>query len=200
MAFWAKGQPAEGTLVEKYLQSRGLKVPTSGVLKFSPFALQENGYGPAMLALVTNGETEEPVGIHRTFLAPDGVGKAPISQPRKMLGPCQGGVVRLAAHSIQLPLLVGEGIETSLSGAQSSGLPAWAALSASGLARLSLPQDVRDVIILADGDDPGERAAKSAALRWKREGRRVRIAKPMPGFDFNDHLTGLTAVAKAVEV
>jgi putative DNA primase/helicase len=35
---------------------------------------------------------------------------------------------------------------------------------------------VLDVIVLADGDDPGEAAARDAALRWKREEHRVLIA------------------------
>ena len=47
---------------------------------------------------------------------------------------------------------------------------------------------MRDVIVLADGDDPGEAAACDCAWRWKREGRRVRIARPPQGFDFNDML------------
>jgi hypothetical protein len=42
--------------------------------------------------------------------------------------------------------------------------------------------------VLADGDDPGEAAAQSCALRWKREGRHVRIARPPEGMDFNDLL------------
>ncbi|MBZ0254144.1 MAG: toprim domain-containing protein, partial [Candidatus Methylomirabilis sp.] len=45
-------------------------------------------------------------------------------------------------------------------------------------------------IVLADGDDPGEAAAESAARRWRREGRRVRIARPPRGLDFNDMLLG----------
>ncbi len=44
--------------------------------------------------------------------------------------------------------------------------------------------------MLADGDDPGEAAAREAALRWKREGRSVRIARPPRGSDFNDLLLG----------
>jgi putative DNA primase/helicase len=51
-----------------------------------------------------------------------------------------------------------------------------------------LPGDVREVIVLADGDDPGEAAARDCAWRWKREGRRVRIARPPQGMDFNDLL------------
>ena len=49
---------------------------------------------------------------------------------------------------------------------------------------------MRDVIVLADGDDPGEAAARECAWRWKREGRRVRIARPPQGMDFNDMLLG----------
>ena len=84
--------------------------------------------------------------------------------------------------------MVGEGIETCLAAMQATGHPAWAALSTSGLRTLDLPDDVRDVIVLADGDDAGEAAARDCAWRWKREGRRVRIARPPQGMDFNDML------------
>jgi DNA primase len=87
--------------------------------------------------------------------------------------------------------LVGEGIETCLAAMQATGYPAWAALSTSGLKALELPRDLLQVIVLADGDDSGEAAAKDAALRWRREGRRVRIARPpRRGLDFNDVLMG----------
>ena len=108
-----------------------------------------------------------------------------------MLGPCRGGAVRLAEPGDVL--MVGEGIETCLAAMQATGNPAWAALSTSGLRTLDLPEEVRDVIVLADGDDPGEAAARDAALRWNREGRRVRIARPPRGADFNDVLLGIAA-------
>jgi hypothetical protein len=85
-------------------------------------------------------------------------------------------------------LMVGEGIETCLAAMQASGHPAWAGLSTAGLHTLNLPHDIRDVIVLADGDDPGEAAAQACAWRWKRERRRVRIARPPKGMDFNDLL------------
>jgi hypothetical protein len=105
-----------------------------------------------------------------------------------MLGPCRGGAVRLAAPGEVL--MVGEGIETCLAAMVATGHPAWAALSTSGLRALDLPKDVRDVIVLADGDDSGEAAARDCAWRWKSEGRRVRIARPPWGMDFNDLLIG----------
>jgi putative DNA primase/helicase len=49
---------------------------------------------------------------------------------------------------------------------------------------------VHDVIVLADGDEAGEVAARDCAVRWKRQGRRVRIARPPWGPDFNDLLKG----------
>jgi putative DNA primase/helicase len=103
-----------------------------------------------------------------------------------MLGPCRGGAVRLGeADDV---LMVGEGIETCLAAMQATGNTAWAALSTSGLRWLDLPRAVRDVIVLADGDEPGEAAAQDCARRWQREGRRVRIARPPRGMDFNDLL------------
>ena len=81
-----------------------------------------------------------------------------------------------------------EGIETCLAAMQATGHPAWAALSTAGLRALDLPGDVRDAIVLADGDAAGEAAARDCAWRWKREGRRVRIARPPQGTDFNDML------------
>ena len=153
----------------------GLKHPSGGIW-------------PAMVALVTGGAVGTPLAIHRTFLARDGGGKAPVDPQKMMLGPCRGGAVRLADPGDVL--MVGEGIETCLAAMQATGHPAWAALSTSGLRSLDLPHDVRDVIVLADGDEPGEAAARDCAWRWKREGRRVRIARPPQGMDFNDVLMG----------
>ena len=91
--------------------------------------------------------------------------------------------------------MVGEGIETCLSAMQATRRPTWAALSTSGLRTLILPEAVRDVTILADGDEPGEDAARDAAARWILEGRNVRIARPPAGLDFNDLLLGHRAAS-----
>jgi phage/plasmid primase-like uncharacterized protein len=139
-----------------------------------------------MVALVMRGGDGAPLGIHRTFLALDGTGKAPVEPAKMMLGSCKGGAVRLAPFA--QPLLVGEGIETTLAAMQATGHCGWAALSASGLRSLDLPEAARDIIILADGDDAGTAAANAAASRWHREDRRVRIARAPTGTDFNDLL------------
>ena len=141
-----------------------------------------------MVALVTNGADGIPIAIHRTYLAHDGEGKAPINPQKMMHGPCRGGAVRLAEPGDVL--MVGEGVETCLAAMQATGNAAWAALSTSGLRSLDLPRDVLDVIVLADGDEAGEAAARDCARRWMRQGRRVRIARPPRGMDFNDVLLG----------
>ena len=192
LSIWLAAKEAGGTLIETYLESRGLQLPNTTTLRFHPCLKHPSGdYWPTMIALVTHGFDGTPLAIHRTFLARNGAGKAPVKSQKLMLGPCHGGVVRLAESGNTL--MVGEGIETCLAAAQASGLPAWAALSTSGLRALDLPSAIRDVIVLADGDDPGEKASRECALRWIREGRRVRIARPPKGMDFNDMLLNLSS-------
>ena len=189
LRIWAETRPAVGTPVEEYLRARGITIPPPEVLSFHPGLRHSGEVWPAMVALVTRGTDGDAIGIHRTFLSRDSGGKAPVTPQKMMLGPCGGGVVRLGPATN--PLMVGEGIETCLAAMQGTGRPAWAALSTSGLRSLDLPPVVREVIVLADGDDAGESAAKTAALRWRREGRRVRIARPPAGMDFNDVLLDL---------
>ena len=186
LAIWQASRAAEGSLVATYLRSRGLHLPALPALRFhAGLKHPSGGVWPAMLGLVTHGATGSPIAVHRTFLARNG-GKAPIDPAKMMLGPCRGGLVRLGEPGAVL--MVGEGIETCLAAMQATGKAAWAALSTSGLRSLELPRDIREVIVLADGDEPGEAAAQDCALCCRREGRRVRIARPPQGMDFNDLL------------
>jgi hypothetical protein len=134
------------------------------------------------------------LGVHLTYLAPDGSGKYPFVDTldqRESRGPIRGGAVRLAAHNYGRELIVAEGIETALSCMTLFDRPAWAALSASGLKSLDLPNEIRRVIVAGDHDKNGvgQRAAVSAFYRFKAEGRAVRLViPPEPGTDFNDVL------------
>ena len=189
LAIWNDASSAQGTLVETYLGSRGLQLPLPSTLRFhTGLKHPSGGIWPAMVALVAHGVDGVPLALHRTFFSRDGLSKAPVEPQKMMLGPCRGGAVRLADPGNML--MVGEGIETCLTAMMASGHPVWAALSTSGLRALDLPENVLDVVVLADGDDAGEAAARDCAFRWKREGRRVRIARPPQGMDFNDMLVG----------
>jgi len=94
-----------------------------------------------MVALVTNGADGTPLAIHRTFLARNGGGKAPVDPQKMMLGPCREGTVRLADPGDAL--MVGEGIETCLAAMQATGNSVWAALSTSGLRASDLERCAR---------------------------------------------------------
>lgn len=189
MRLWAEAGDPRRTIAERYLRSRSLKLPPPPSLRFhGGLKHPSGGIWPAMIALVTRGPDNVPLAVHRTFLDRDGGGKALVDPQKMVLGPCRGGAVRFAAAGDLL--MVGEGIETCLAAMQATSHPVWAALSTSGLRALDLPTDVRNVIVLADGDNAGEAAALNAAMRWKREGRRVRVARPPQGSDFNDMLVG----------
>jgi phage/plasmid primase-like uncharacterized protein len=125
-------------------------------------------------------------GIQRTFLRPNGASKID-EKPQKMSLGCTGrGAVRLGQADCRLA--IAEGVETALSVMQPTGMPSWATLGTGGLLALHLPAETREVIIAADGETAGEDAAKTAAQHLLREGRRVWIARPRKGTDFNDLL------------
>jgi hypothetical protein len=191
LKIWDDTLAPSGTPVEIYFRARGLIIELPGSIRFHPALRHPRSRErwPAMVALVTHAIHGGPTAILRTFLSWGGRGKAPIEPQKMMLGTCRGGVVRLSPK-VSNSLMVGEGIETCLTVMQATGRPVWAAISTSGLRSLELPANVHEVVILADGDEPGEDAARNAANRWLRQGRRVRIARPPRGLDFNDWLLG----------
>ena len=142
---------------------------------------------PALVALVEH-VVRGVVGVHRTYLRPDHR-----RHDRASLGPIGGGAVQLGTPRAGEWFAIAEGIETTLAVMIACNMPAWAALSASGIHALILPPEATHVIISADHDrsGTGERAAHDAAARWLGEGRRVRIAMPPePDTDMADVLAG----------
>ena len=174
-----------------YLQRRGLVGLYPEALRFLPDC-QHTPTGqkhPAMIAAVTRWQSVEPIAIHRTYLKPDVSGKIDHPQARMILGDCSGGAVQLAPAAERMG--IAEGIETALSVQQETGLPMWACLSTSGLQNVVLPDTVREVVICADHDAPGLKAAHAAADRLTHLGKQVKIAlPPQAGYDFNDILKG----------
>jgi hypothetical protein len=187
---WDGCEGANDTAAAAYFLWRGLDISRLHSLRYAPSLRRMDGsYGPAVVARVDDVDGRF-IGIHRAWIAPDRDGSWR-RRDRAGLGPIRGGSVRLAPASATL--LVGEGIETTASAMQATGLPGWAALSTSGLVTLALPELVEHIIIVADHDTngAGERAAQTAAQRWLAESRSVKIAMPPhPDTDFNDLLLG----------
>jgi hypothetical protein len=197
IALWDGAVPAIGTPADTYLSGvrRLPGLAASAALRFRPDTPHPaGGKLPALLAIVLD-VAGKPVAVHRTFLRHDGRGKADVEPAKASLGPVAGGAIRLAPVAPEL--VIAEGIETAASAGRLLGLPAWSGISAGNIERsLTLPPEVRAVVIAADPGEPGERAARHAAWRWQREGRHVRIARPNnAGQDFNDMMVGGSARA-----
>ena len=140
---------------------------------------------PALIAAVTDGAGALQ-GVHRTWLAPDGQGKAQIKTQRRAMGHLLGNAVRLTPHDDIL--VIGEGIETMLSLVEAiPGLPVWAALSSGHLGAVLLPEGLQRLYIAIDRDPAGQRAAERLSARATEVGVAVRVLEPRLG-DFNDDL------------
>jgi putative DNA primase/helicase len=194
--FFNKSRPAAGTVVERYLVSRGIEIAPPDTIRASARWLFHSESGERRLAMLGLVEHVEygAVGVHITYLAADGSGKATIDPAKRLVGVIKGGAVRLGPVVANEWLIVGEGIETTASAMQLWGLPSgWAALSANGLRRLILPPEPQQIVIAVDNDvnGVGQAAARDAAWQWTEAGRTVRIAlPPRSGADFNDILMG----------
>lgn len=194
LAIWVEAADPRGTIVQAYLASRGLDLPAeiaSAVLRFHPACpwRDENDALvriPAMIGLMRNVLTNEPVAIHRTRLTEDGR-----KVDRKMLAPSEGSAVKLDADAVVKPaLVVGEGIESAMSARQLGLGPSWAMGSAGAMERLPVLDGVEALTLLEELDENGRsaRAVAQCATRWHRASRAVDIALPEVGNDMNDGL------------
>ena len=90
-----------------------------------------------------------------------------------------------------MPLLIGEGVETTLTPMQATGYPGCATLGA--LNANGVPDDAKDIILLGENDDgKNAKGVAATAPELLRKGVRVRVAYPPKGFkDFNDMVRGV---------
>ncbi|MDZ7709228.1 MAG: toprim domain-containing protein [Roseovarius sp.] len=188
--------PISGTIAERYLRGRGITCALPSTLRYHPSCWHASA--KRFPALVARVEGSDGAAIHRTYLAPDGRGKAAVTPDKAMLGAVAGGAVRLT----QGPgaLLIGEGIESTLSAFILHGDPtanAWAALSTSGLRGLRLPSvgnagtvgtSRPSLVIAVDGEKAGRDAGRDLAERAAGLGWQVGIMDPGDGADWNDRL------------
>ena len=189
---FAASVPVPGTLADTYLRSRGItQGGASSALRFHPTCWhRDEGQTrsiprPALIAAVTDG-AGVCQGVHRTWLAPDGQGKAAVETQRRAMGHILGNAVRLRPHDDILT--VGEGIETMLSLSEAApGLPVWAALSSGHLGAVLLPQGLQRLYIAIDRDPAGSQAAERLSARATEVGIDCHVLEPQLG-DFNDDL------------
>ncbi len=187
---WAEAKPAAGTVVERYLQSRGLKLPAGDILRFHEACPWERGRVPAMVAAFRSIANSRVItGIHRTALASSGekIG-------RKMLGRARDAVIMLDPDEcVTTGLTIAEGIESGLAGRELGWRPCWALGSAGAIARFPVLSGIECINILAETDDSGAnaRAVQELGACWLKAGREVLTITPRFGGDANDALRRL---------
>ena len=192
-AVYAATKPvAAGDLADKYLTARGFGgMDYPKALRFGPQLRDgEGGTRPCMVATVSDA-AGKPVSLHRTFLRPDGLAKAEMAAPRKMMPGTlpDGACVRLSDGDLRV-LGIAEGIETALAAAAMFNLPVWAAISSTMLARWTPPEGCKRVEIFSDNDPKygGQAAAYTLAHRLACKGFTVRVRTPVnSGEDWNDN-------------
>lgn len=191
---WGEAVAPENTPAEVYLRTRKLVLPECAALRFHPRAWRKNGNGPpgpAMVALMTTPNGNVPVGVHITYLQPDGMGKADGLSNKIMLG--NTGIIRLVDDAeVTMGLGLAEGIETALAIMQRTGwCPVWAATSAGAMAKFPVLGGIEALTLFADTDTNGTglQAAHTCAAWWAEAGRKVHIIRP-PAGDWDDATKG----------
>lgn len=181
----------------RYLDARGCRLPhPDGDLRWCPSLRHPCGHvGPALVALVTDVVTADPISLHRTWIADDGSGqKAPIDRPRVLLKGHRkaGGVIRLRPdREVTMGLGLAEGIETALTLARAF-TPVWATIDAGNLGAFPVLDGVESITVAVDHDPAGQKAFEALASRWANAGREVRrILAPAAGDDLNDWAAGI---------
>lgn len=209
------------TPVRTYLeQARGLPLDRltapPGAIRYHP-ALdhydRDTGEVTTWPAMVTamSGPDGDVRAIHRTWLRPDGSGKADVGKAKKMGGVARGCAMRLSKGTSKLspeeaarrgltgPLIITEGIEDALTAAIAAPQArVWAAGSLSLLGLLQWPVCASAVVLVADNDwnTPEAVAAfERVEEQWRAmaEGRPLKVVRAEVGKDLNDWARGVAA-------
>jgi putative DNA primase/helicase len=187
LRIWNEAHDPRGTVVANYLASRGLTLTgdvAADVIRFHPKSKLDETPTGVMVALFRDVTTNEPCGIHRTFL--DGAGR---KLARKMLGRCKHAAVKLDAdENATLGLIIGEGIESCLAARLAGFRAVWALGSAGAIAGFPVLPGIEAITILGEIGDGGanNRAAQACAARWMDAGQEAFIVLPRVGGDLND--------------
>jgi hypothetical protein len=187
LRLWNEARDPRDTVIAGYLASRDLMLPVDiagDVIRFHP-ALKFNCQPVSgMVALLRDIKTNEPCGIHRTFLDSDGC-----KLDRKMLGRARDAAIKLDAdENVTLGLHIGEGIESCLAARLAGFRPVWALGSAGAIATFPVLAGIEAITVLGEVNDGGanHRAAQACAARWIAAGREAFIVTPRVGGDLND--------------
>lgn len=191
LKIWADSIDPRGTLAERYLcEHRGLSLPdgvANSVIRFHhglSYRTDDDQIGkylPCMVCLLRDIKSNEPTGIHRTFL--DRYSGEKID--RRMLGIAKGAAIKLDGVSTT-SLTIGEGVETVLAAREAGFVPAWALGSSKAVKFFPVLSNVGELTLLLENDPTSRSDVKACAQRYLKAERRVTVIEPNIGSDFND--------------
>ena len=186
------GRPILCTIAAAYLHARAIS-RFGPALRYHPKVFLRRGEAappdqrPALLAKITDNRGQI-TGCARTYLDPSTGGIADIDSPKRILGQLHGNAIRFWSGADRAVLIVGEGLENTLS--VGTALPESdlaSCLTATHLGLFIPPSGVRHIWIARDNDAAGERAALQLRNRLAPQGLIVGDLVPRLG-DFNEDL------------
>jgi putative DNA primase/helicase len=189
-AIWNDAIHPRGTIVEAYLEARGFMLsPAVQCLRYHPRCPRGTDRLPAMIAEMRGAATDEFAGVHRTYLMPDGSGKANVEPQRMALGSMAGAVIKITAdEDVTTGLGICEGVEDAVAVLKAGWRPIWCCMSAGNLGRFPVLPGIEALTVFADADRPGMDAAHRAAECWFKAGREARVVSPKHAKDFGEAL------------
>ncbi|MAN97758.1 MAG: hypothetical protein CMN16_01500 [Roseovarius sp.] len=191
---FAAGKPVLGTLAATYLQGRGI-TRLGPALRYHPRVFLWQGEDdpdppqrvPALLAKITENRGQI-TGCARFYLDPSTGGLAEVESPKRILGQLHGHAIRFWSGTPRSDLIVGEGLENTLS--VGTALPEFdlaSCLTATHLGLFIPPPGIKRIWIARDNDEAGH----NASIRLRNQLELFEIAcgdlEPSMG-DFNDDL------------
>jgi putative DNA primase/helicase len=188
LKIWAESRNPAGSIVARYLsEHRGLELSgdiAGNVIRYhGALFFDHDTRLPGMVCLLRNIKSDEPCGIHRTFLDR----KTGEKIDRRMLGIAKNAAIKLDAHAaISSKLTIGEGIETVLSGRMASLGPVWALGSSGAVRGFPVLKGLSEITILEENDPTSQRDVENCARRYLAAGKPVNIVTPDIGNDLND--------------
>lgn len=191
---FAAGKPVLGSLAATYLQGRGI-TRLGPAVRYHPRVFLRQGEDnadppqrtPALLAKITDNRGQI-TGCARVYLDPSTGELAAFESPKRILGQLHGHAIRFWSGTACSDLIVGEGLENTLS--VGTVLPEFdlaSCLTATHLGLFSPPPGIKRIWIARDNDEAGFSA--STRLRNQLESQGIARGDLVPQLgDFNDDL------------
>jgi DNA primase len=193
LEIWNESVCIGGTIAEKYLVRRiGGPIPRCAGLRFHRACPRGDQRVPALVSLLRDVVTDEPLAIQRVFLRDDGSDRLRDSTGKMTLGPARNAVVKLTPdEDVTTGLAITEGVEKGLAIMAAGWSPIWATCGTSTMTTFPVLDRIEAMTVFADKDAAGQKAAVTCAERWAASGREVEIRTPItPGRDWDDALKG----------